>query len=234
MLSVIIPAFNEETRLPVCLDKTIEFLSRQDYHFEIIVVSDGSTDNTASICRTYAERFRQVRLIEYSPNRGKGFAIRAGMLGASGELRLFIDADSAVPISFVDAFIAQAKKGFDIIIGARGLKETRILKHQSYIRELAGKSFGRIQKLVLGIPFYDTQCGFKLFTASSAEMLFKQMKYECSYFDAEILYLAYKKNLKICEMPVEWSHDGTTRMPIGLGRTIDLVSKLLRLKSIHK
>ncbi len=234
MLSVIIPAFNEETRLPICLDSTIEYLSNQNYSFEIIVVSDGSTDNTAAICREYSGRFENFKLIEYSPNRGKGYAVKTGMLSASGELRLFIDADYPVPISLVDSFISQINSGNDIVIGARGLKETKILKHQKFLREIAGKAFGRIQKSVLGIPFYDTQCGFKLFTAASAELLFTQMKYECSYFDAEILYMAYTKGMKISEMPVVWSHDGTTRMPIGIGRTLDLINKLFRLKSLHK
>jgi glycosyltransferase involved in cell wall biosynthesis len=234
MLSVIIPAFNEESRLPLCLEKTLEFLSGQDYQFEIIVVNDGSTDNTSSIAEGFSARFPQVKLIELSSNRGKGFAVKTGMLKASGDLRLFMDADYAVPAGFIDSFITVIKKGYDIVIGARGLKETRIIKHQSFTRELAGKMFGKLQKLILGIPYYDTQCGFKLFTAESSELLFNQINYECSYFDAEVMYLAYKKKLRIKEMPVDWTHDGSTRMPVGLIRTIDLIRKLFRLKSLHR
>lgn len=234
MLSIVIPAFNEADRLPRCLSSTIKFLNEKEYDSEIIVVCDGCTDKTAAEAFKFKEQFNNLRLIEYSPNRGKGYAVKSGMLEAKGNLRLFMDADYAVPIEIMVDFIAEIRNGYEIVIGARGLNETKILKHQWFLRELAGKTFGRIQKTVLKIPFYDTQCGFKLFTQNAAEFLFPQIKYDCSYFDAELVYIAFRAGMRIKEMPVVWLHDGVTRMPIGLGRSVELFEKLFRLKKLHK
>ena len=234
MLSIIIPAFNEEQRLPACLEKTINFVSDQKYTSEIIVVCDGCTDGTLSICTAFQNIYKNLKIINYSPNRGKGFAVKRGMIEATGSTRLFMDADCAVPVETVKNFLKQIEEGYDIVIGARGLKDTKIIVHQKVLRETAGRIFGKFQKFVLGIPFYDTQCGFKLFTRRSAEFLFPKLNYNCSYFDAELIYLAYINDLKIKEMPVVWKHDGMTRMPIGPSRTIDLFKKLFRLKQLHK
>jgi glycosyltransferase involved in cell wall biosynthesis len=234
MLSIIIPAFNEEKRLPECLEKTINFALNQKYTTEIIVVCDGCTDGTVTICNNFQNTYTNLKVIQYSPNRGKGFAVKRGMLEARGNTRLFMDADCAVPIETVTNFLMQIEEGYDIVIGARGLKDTKIIAHQKILREAAGKLFGRFQKLVLGIPFHDTQCGFKLFTRKAAEFIFPMLNYECSYFDAELIYIAYNNKLKIKEMPVVWRHDGMTRMPIGVSRTIDLFRKLFNLKYLHK
>lgn len=234
MLSIIIPAFNEENRLPGCLANTINFLKNQDYKSEIIVVCDGCSDRTAETAFQFKSEFHNLKIIEYSLNHGKGYAVKKGMLEANGTIRMFMDADLAVPIEYVNNFRAQILNGNDVVIGARGLNETKILKSQSFLREAAGKLFGRIQMLVLDIPFLDTQCGFKMLTKNAAEYLFKQIKYDCSYFDAEVIYIANRAGMKIKEMPVTWMHDGITRMPIGIIRTIDLIKKLLKLKSLHK
>ncbi len=233
MLSVVIPAFNEEDRLPRCLSNTIKFLNKQDYESEIIVVCDGCTDSSANEVLKLTPQFSNLRLIQYAPNRGKGHAVKEGMLEARGNLRLFMDADYAVPVELIGDFISQLADGYDVVIGARDLKESEIVRHQWFLRELAGKIFGRIQKFILEIPYYDTQCGFKLFTGDAAEFLFSKLKYECSYFDAEMIYIAHRAGLKIKEMPVVWAHDGITRMPVGPGRTIDLFVKLLKLKRLH-
>jgi len=234
MLSIVIPAFNEEKRLPFCLEKTIEYVSLQPYEAEIIVVCDGCTDKTAEITASFKKSFNNLKIIEYTKNRGKGYAVKTGVLEASGDMVLFIDADYAVPIETVESFIQHLEKGYDVIIGARGLKETVITRRQMFLRELSGKAFGRLQRFILRIPFNDTQCGFKLFTKKAAQILFNKIKYECSYFDAELIYIAYKSGMKIKEMPVIWTHDGVTRMPIGVNRTFDLLRKLLTLKRLHK
>lgn len=234
MLSVVIPAFNEAERLPLCLLNTVKFLKEQEYDSEIIIVCDGCTDNTAEEAVKFKKEYDNLRVIEYSPNRGKGYAVKKGMLEANGELRLFMDADYAVPIETIIEFKSQIQKGFDIVMGGRGLKGTKVLRHQWFLRELAGRTFGRIQKTILHIPFHDTQCGFKLFTAKAAGFLFPKLRYECSYFDAESIYIAYLSGMKIKEMPVVWKHDGITRMPVGFDRSIDLFKKLLRLKKLHR
>lgn len=234
MLSIVIPAYNEEERLPQCLKQTLDYISPKPFDTEIIVVCDGCTDKTAEICTSVETTSAKLKVIHYMPNHGKGYAVKKGILEASGDIILFMDADYAVPIETLDKFIEQAESGYDIVIGARGLKDTIILKHQAYLRELAGKIFGRLQKKILKIPYNDTQCGFKLLNRNAALNLFKMIKYECSYFDAELMYLAYYNGYKIKEMPVEWKHDGKTKMPIGIRRTFDLLYKLIKLKSLHK
>jgi dolichyl-phosphate beta-glucosyltransferase len=234
MLSIIIPAKNEESRLPGCLGKTIDYISGQEYESEIIVVCDGCTDSTAETAYSFKDKYKNLKVLEYSPNRGKGYAVKRGVLEAAGDMVLFMDADYAVPIETIAPFINSLKNGFDVVIGSRGHEETQVTRHQWFLRELAGKCFGRLQKIVLRIPFYDTQCGFKLFTREAADYLFPKLQYECSYFDAELIYTAYYSGMKIKELPVEWNHDGMTRMPIGPGRMIDLLKKLFGMKKIHK
>lgn len=234
MLSIIIPAKDEESRLPGCLGKTIDYISLQDYESEIIVVCDGCIDSTAEAARSFKDKYNNLKVLEYSPNRGKGYAVKRGVLEAAGDIILFMDADYAVPIETIDPFIKSIKSGYDIVIGSRGHEETEVTRHQWFLRELAGKGFGRLQKIVLRIPFYDTQCGFKLFTKQAAQSVFPKLKYECSYFDAELIFIAYYSGMKIKELPVTWNHDGVTRLPINLGRVIDLLRKLFGMKTVHK
>jgi len=234
MLSVIIPAYNEEKRIGRALEPAIRFLKNQPYESEIIVVCDGCTDNTRQVAESFQSEFKNLNIIDYSPNRGKGYAVKKGMLGASGDLRFFMDADYAVPIELLPEFIEKINNGFDIIIASRRHKDSVIEEHQMYLRELAGKGFGVLQKIILGFPYYDTQCGYKLFTKKAAEFIFPELKYNCSYFDAEMMYVAYRAKMKVAEMPVVWRHDGVTSMPIGSSRTLDLIKKLLRLKGNHK
>jgi glycosyltransferase involved in cell wall biosynthesis len=231
-LSIIIPAYNEEKRLPGCLKNVIKYLKENKIDSEIIVVLDGCTDNTRSEAEKFKADFQDLKIIEYSPNKGKGYAVKTGILEANGKYRMFMDADYAVPIDYLTDFL-QFVKNNDIVIGSRGLDSTIIVKHQLFYRELAGKLFGRLQKFVLDIPFKDTQCGFKIYTADAAKKLFGEMQFDCSYFDAEILYNAYLSGMKIAEAPVTWKHDGETRMPIGFSRTIDLLKKMFRIKKIY-
>ncbi len=233
MLSIVIPAYNEEKRLKYCLENTIKYLSASRQDAELIIVCDGCTDDTAGTAKQFLRLFDKIKIIEYAPNRGKGYAVKKGVLEAEGDLILFMDADYAVPLETVESFKKEIEKGYDIVIGARHLKQTVINRRQMYLRELAGKAFGKLQKLVLQIPYYDTQCGFKLFTKKAA-LLFNKIQYECSYFDAELIYLAYNSGYKIKEMPVVWTHDGITTMPIDLKRTAELLVKLLKLKKLHR
>lgn len=233
MLSIIIPAYNEVKRLPGCLENTIKYINENKIDSEILVVLDGCTDNTKSEAEKFRGAYPNIKIIEYSTNKGKGYAVKTGMLAAKGDYRLFMDADYAVPIEFISDFMKLIKSN-DIVIGSRGHKETTIEKHQIFYRELAGILFGRFQKFILKIPFKDTQCGFKMYTADAAEKLFSEMEFNCSYFDAEIIYNAFNSGMKIAEAPVSWTHDGETRMPIGIARTIDLLKKLFKIKKIHR
>lgn len=229
-LSIVIPAYNEEKRLPLCLSNTINFLNQQKYESEILVIDDGSEDNTDTVVNNYKNETDNINLIQYNFNKGKGFAVKTGIQNAKGEYILFMDADYAVPIDTVNTYLEIIKNGYDIVIASRGHKETQVIHHQKYLRELAGKMFGKFQKIILNIPYTDTQCGFKLFKNEIAKKLFKLVEYNCSYFDAEVMYFAHKMKLKVYEAPVVWNHDGITRMPVGFLRTADLLKKLLLLR----
>jgi glycosyltransferase involved in cell wall biosynthesis len=233
-VSIVIPAFNEEKRLPAALRNTIEFLKKQQYSAEIIVVSDGSKDGTKNTVDSFVHEFPSLWLIEYFPNRGKGFAVKTGMLAARGEYRLFMDADYAVPIDYLSDFLIAMDSDDKIIIGSRALKGSLIQTHQQYIREKLAKLFGVLQRFVLKLPVMDTQCGFKLFGAKTAEKLFNQITYDCAYFDAELLYIAHRSKIPIEEVPVKWKHDMETRLPVGFMRSLELVRKLFGIKKIHK
>jgi dolichyl-phosphate beta-glucosyltransferase len=232
-VSVIIPAFNEQSRLPNTLRKTKAFLAKQQYASEIIVVTDGSTDATEEVVEEAAARYGGIRLISLPQNRGKGFSVKYGMLNAVGDYRLFMDADYAVPIEFLGDFLAEAEVGADVVIGSRAHADTQIATPQGFPRRQLAQAFGYMQQSILRMPFLDTQCGFKLFTADAVKLLFPHVVYECSYFDAELLYVAIKMNLNVKEIGVTWTHDNETRLPIGFKRSIDLFQKLIAIRSLH-
>lgn len=230
LLSIVIPAYNEENRIVRTLEETIQYLLRQDYESEIIVVSDGSKDGTRLRVAEFTARFPRLRCLEYHPNRGKGYAVKTGVLEAVGDYVLFMDADYAVPIEYVERLLQQMARA-DVVIGSRTLHESVLRQRQPFLREFAARVFGRLQQAWLGLPFRDTQCGFKLFRREIAIKLFTTLTFDCSYFDAELLHIAWKSGVKIREIPVSWSHDGETRLPIGPRRTLELLAKLWRIRA---
>ncbi|HEY9731618.1 MAG TPA: dolichyl-phosphate beta-glucosyltransferase [Drouetiella sp.] len=232
-LSVIIPAYNEESRLPHTLMKTATFLAKQSYSSEIIVVTDGSTDRTEEVVEEAAARYGGIRLISLPKNRGKGFSVKYGMINAFGDYRLFMDADYAVPIEYLNEFLAEIERGGDVIIGSRSHENTRIGTPQGFPRRQLAISFGYLQRAILRMPFLDTQCGFKMFTADAVKLLFPHVVYECAYFDAELLYIATKMGLNVKEIGVKWTHDQQTRLPIGFNRSLELFQKLVAIPSLH-
>ena len=167
-LSVVIPAYNEAEKIGVTLKKIHEYLLTRDYHSEIIVVDDGSTDNTREVVRKIAQEIPLVRLIENKVNRGKGYSVRAGMLNSHGEIILFSDADLSTPIQEVDKLAAWLGRGYDIAIGSRALPKSEILVRQSWAREFMGKIFNLLVQLLTVSEIRDTQCGFKLFKQEAA------------------------------------------------------------------
>ncbi len=203
-LSIIIPAWNEERRLPRTLERIADYLRRSGRDAEILVVNDGSTDATAQVARQY-DRSLNLRVLDNPGNRGKGYSVRHGMLAARGRHWLFTDADLSAPIEELDKLMAELRAGADIAIGSRSRSDL-IRLHQSPWRELAGRVFNRLVFLILGLRFRDTQCGFKLFCADSSIWIFSRQRITRWGFDPELLYLARRRGLRVVEVPVVWSH----------------------------
>lgn len=233
-VTVIIPAFNDEKRIVPTLEKVVGFLEAQSYTSEILVVTDGSTDRTVAVSESFISRFQNMRVIYFPFNKGKGFGVKEGMMAARGEYRLFMDADSATPVEYLTPFLEELKKGADIVIGSRAMAESKIITSQNFVRREMARVFRLFQWFYLRLPFPDTQCGFKMFTAESAEKYFPKLTYDCAFFDTELLYLAHRSGAKIVQLPVEWTHDNDTRLPIGFMRSLDLFEKLLKIPAIHR
>lgn len=205
-LSVIIPAYNEEKRLPTTLESVHKFLSDAERDFEIIVVDDGSSDSTCEVVKAFSVDHCGIRLITHSPNQGKGYSVREGMLKAEGELLLIDDADGASPIEELVRLENAISEGADIAIGSRAKpgNETvvRALSHRKHM----GNTFNLVVQSLLLKGIYDTQCGFKLFKREAAMDLFSIAKLNRYAFDVEILYLARQKGYVIEEVPINWTN----------------------------
>ena len=214
-LSIVIPAFNEEHRLPKTLDRVVAYLQTKAVRSEIIVVDDGSTDATARVVREYSQKYPRLRLVSNGGNRGKGFSVRHGMLEANGDVALFSDADLSTPIEEADKLLAAVgDQGYDAAIGSRAVDRSLIEVHQSAIREQAGIFFNRMVRWIMGIDFSDTQCGFKAFRRERSRIIFDQQRVERFGFDPEILFLAKRNGLRVAEVPVRWSHDSATKVNV--------------------
>ena len=212
-LSIVIPAYNEEKRLPPTFDRIAAWIRASGVDAEIIVVDDGSTDGTARATSDFAARFPGVRLLSNGRNFGKGYSVRRGMLEARGRIALFTDADLSAPVEEAGKLLA-ALQTAEVAFGSRALNRSLIFVHQSRLRELAGIVFNKFVKLVLWIPFVDTQCGFKAFRMDRARILFEQQRIERFGFDPELLYLARRHGLRTVEIPVRWAHDPHTKVNV--------------------
>ncbi|MYD37130.1 MAG: glycosyltransferase family 2 protein [Dehalococcoidia bacterium] len=226
-LSVVIPAYNEEARLPDALDEVTAYL---DAHFpdaELIIASDGSTDDTEPITQEFAEKSPRLRLLSL-PHHGKGHAVKRGMLEAKGAVRLFMDVDLAVPVEAIAPFV-EATQNADIVIGSRSVAGAE-RSGEPLSRRIGGRVVGRATRLILGLSVSDTQCGFKAFRAEVAELLFGVQQVNGFAFDAEILYLARRWGMQVVEMPVTWSYGemSTVRLHHGVQTLGELVRIRLR------
>jgi dolichyl-phosphate beta-glucosyltransferase len=210
-LSIIIPAFNEERRLPQTLQRVRDFLKSRPGESEVIVVDDGSTDCTAQLVQTMRGNWPAVHLLKNPGNRGKGYSVRHGMLEATGRIVLFTDADLSAPIEEADKLFAALKTN-DAAIGSRAVDRGVIEVHQPRSREIAGILFNRVVRIILALPYEDTQCGFKAFVRDRARVLFEQQRIERFGFDPELLFLAKRHGLAVAEVPVRWAHDEGTRI----------------------
>ena len=212
-LSVIIPAFNEERRLPVALEKIRRYLATQKFQTEVLVVDDGSSDSTAAIVKKWQLDWPTLRLISNGRNRGKGFSVRHGMLESHGRMALFTDADLSAPIEESQKLL-DALQTNDVAIGSRAVDRSLIAVHQSAIREWAGIIFNGFVRFITGLSFRDTQCGFKAFIVDRSRIIFEQQRIERFGFDPEILFLAKRHGLRAVEVPVRWAHDPATKVNV--------------------
>jgi glycosyltransferase involved in cell wall biosynthesis len=212
--SIVIPAYNEGARLGATLEKVLGFVRAQGWNaeVEVIVVNDGSRDNTAALVREFAEREPMLRLVENPGNRGKGYSVRNGMLNARGEIVLFSDADLSSPIEEMPKLLAALSGGADIAIGSRWLRTELQTRRQSRHRQLFGRVFNLLLRITLGLRFKDTQCGFKAFTRRAVQTILPLQRIERWGFDPEILFLARKFGFRVEEVPVVWGHSGDTRI----------------------
>ncbi len=214
-LSIIIPAFNEEQRLPKALDRIVAYLNERPLRSEIIVVDDGSTDGTAALVESYVNKYPGLRLVSNGRNRGKGFSVRHGVLEAHGKIVLFTDADLSTPVAEADKLIPELlQDNYDIAIGSRAVNRSLIEVHQPLFRERAGILFNFLVRWITGVNFSDTQCGFKAFRRERARIVFEQQRIERFGFDPEILFLAKRHGLRVVEIPVRWSHDAATKVSV--------------------
>ena len=233
-LSVIIPAYNEEERLPRTLVRMVRFFRHNRTPFEIVVVNDGSTDNSKAIIQKYGEKFKEIILVDYPENSGKGYAVNQGVLKGSGDLFLFSDADLSTPIEDYGKLLPFINSGYDIVIGSRRIKGADIRIRQPTHRRILGRGFGLLTQIFFLRSIKDSQCGFKLFKSSVAKKAFGKRKVDGFSFDVEVLYIAKKKlHARIREVPVEWS-DSARFSKVRAGReTFRMLKDLFRIRILH-
>jgi dolichyl-phosphate beta-glucosyltransferase len=202
LLSIIIPAHNEETRLPRSLEQVFAFLKQQNYEAEVLVIENGSSDRTLEIAQAFAEQQRGLRVIHES-GRGKGLAVRTGMLEARGQYRFMCDADLSMPIEEVNKFLPPALSDFDVAIGSREIHGA-IRYDEPFYRHFGGRLINLLIRVLILPRLQDTQCGFKCFRADVADNLFRRQRLDGWSFDIEVLYLAERDGARIVEVPIHW------------------------------
>ena len=227
-LSVVIPAFNEADAIASTLESVAGYLAGGGIAHEILVVDDGSTDGTPAIVRGLARELPAVRLME-GGHAGKGGAVRRGMLAARGAYRLFMDADSSTPIGEWAKLAPWLRDGCDVAIGSRKMAGARVLVHQPRLRELMGQAFTWLTNVLLAARVSDITCGFKGYTASTAERIFRLQRIEGWGFDAELLFIARRLGCRIQEVPVVWTHDASTQVRLARDAVRSL-AELLRIR----
>ncbi len=227
-LSVIIPAYNEEKRIEKTLLSVDEYLSKQSYDYEILVVNDGSKDKTAEIASGLAGKLRGLELIDNKENNGKGWVVRQGMLSAQGDYRLFTDADNSTTIDQIERFFPFFAQGYDIVIGSRRLKDSVIAVKQAWIRDFLGGIFRLIVHMLVPLGVKDSQAGFKIFSKKAMGAIFPKQTIFRWAFDVEILAIANKLGFKIKEVPIKWVNDAQSHVKVG--GMVRMLFEVLRIR----
>jgi len=212
ILSLVIPAYNEEKRIGKSLEKIIEYLYSKDVTTEVLVINDGSKDNTSSISASYKEKYPLLNVLENEQNKGKGYSVKRGVLSAAGDFIIFTDADLSTPIEETDKVLSALQEGYDVAIGSRHVKGAKIEIKQPLHRHIMGRVFNFFVR-IFTVPYIsDSQCGFKGFKKEKAIEIFNRMDTYGWSFDVEILYLAHKLELKIKEVPITWRDSPASRI----------------------
>jgi dolichyl-phosphate beta-glucosyltransferase len=233
VLTLVIPAFNEAARLPQSLVELQRHSSGWDFPYEIIVVIEPSSDHTVELAKAAAKSFPELKVIANPVHRGKGFAVRTGMLAANGELVFFTDSDLSTPLTDLDRAVAlfKAQPDIDVIVGSRKHPDSQILQHQSPMRELMGNTFNRLVRALAGFKFLDTQCGFKGFRADAAREIFERAQIDGFSFDVEVLLLAETMNFVVMEVPVHWSNSPESKVKV-VGDSLKMLRDLFQVRKI--
>jgi dolichyl-phosphate beta-glucosyltransferase len=215
-LSLVIPAYNEARRLPNTLRELHDYCRRWTHLFEVIIVVEPSTDETLALAQAGTKTFPQLKVIGNRIHRGKGFAVRTGMLASAGEMVFFTDADLSTPLYEIDRALAvfEAERDLQIIVGNRQHPDSQIIRHQSWMREGMGKTFNALVRRLAGIEIRDTQCGFKGFRRAASRAIFERQKTDGFSFDVEVLLLAKSLGFSVKEMPVHWSNSPDSKVRV--------------------
>lgn len=231
-LSVIIPAYREAERIGNNLLEIGNYLENKDYTYEIVLITDGSPDNTPDVARSYQGKLKNLRVIENKENHGKGYVVRQGLLEAKGKYRLFLDADGSTSITHLNSFLPEFEKGYDVVIGSRDIKGAFVQVHQPKYREIMGDMGNWLIRIVLGLWTYpDTQCGFKMLSARAAQAIASRMVVDRFGFDFELIILAKKLGFKIKQMPVRWlNEEGSSVSLTGPNGFIQVIVDLFKTR----
>ncbi|MFN4233356.1 MAG: dolichyl-phosphate beta-glucosyltransferase [Bacteroidia bacterium] len=229
-ISVVIPAYNESANIERSLSAILYYLNNKKFDFEVIVVNDGSKDNTLELAQKFLP---QIKIIENPGNKGKGYSVKNGMLNATKENVMFLDADLATPIEELENALKYIDE-YQVVIGSRNLKDSIILTAQPYYRQLMGKTFAFLARLVAGIKVKDSQCGFKMMKREVAQKIFPKMTITGWCFDVELLFLAQLENYKIKEMPVRWIDNAATTKIKPFTSSMEMFRDLLKVRNNYK
>jgi len=235
-LSVIIPAYNEAERLPKTLHEAYAWLQENlEHDFEVIVVNDGSTDDTCEKVQDLVQNMPELRLIQQVKNQGKGAAVRCGMLAAQGDIHLFMDADHSTHIREVAKVfeVFEHQWDVDVVIASRQHPDSDISQHQSWLREHMGKTFNLLMRLSTGIDMPDTQCGFKAMRQEASRAVFSQQKLDGFSFDVEMLFLAQRLDYKLAEIPVQWVNEPNSKVRM-LIDPLKMFIDILQIRRLHR
>jgi dolichyl-phosphate beta-glucosyltransferase len=229
-LSVVIPAYNEESRIGPTIRDIVDYCRTRGRTFELIVVDDGSRDGTSSLARSLAEELPELKLIRLAANHGKGYAVRTGVVNALGRTVLFTDADGATPIREVERLEAAIGDGADVAVGSRALRAQGVQVEAKMYRHVIGRTFHRLVERLADAGVKDTQCGFKLFRASVAQDLFSRMRMNGFSFDVEVLVMARRRGYKVAEVPVNWTHQPGSKVRLTVD-SLRMARDLFRIRA---